>query len=191
MQKIFIISGPSRVGKNALILGLLKIKDLNLGKIITATSRPQRPDEVNGIDYYFLPREEFVRRIKQGYFLEWAILRGGNYFGTPFDAIEKIEKQGKNVIMTIDVQGAKQVRGKRSDLVSIFIKPDSLASLKRRMEKANFTKEEIKARLIDYRRELKEEKNYQYSIINYEGQLDQTIKEVAEIIRYELFQSEK
>lgn len=183
MQKVFIISGPSRVGKNAVIQGLLEIPNLNLAKVITATSRAQRLSEVNGKDYYFLSKEEFEKKITAGYFLEWAVLRGGRYFGTPIDGINKILQTGKNVIMTIDVQGATQVRQKRSDVISIFIKPDSLKSLKQRMDKAGFTEEERKNRLEDYKRELDEEKHYDYSVINYEGKLDETIKEVADIIR--------
>ena len=186
MQKVFIISGPSRVGKNAIIQGLLKIPSLKLSRVITATSRPQRPHEANGQDYHFFTDEEFKEKIDQGYFLEWAVLRGGRYFGTPIDGIKKILQQGKNVIMTIDVQGAAQVRKMRSDLVSIFIKPDSLKSLKQRMIKAHFSTDDQKARLKDYKRELDEEKHYDHSVVNYEGKLQETIKEVAEIIKKEL-----
>lgn len=183
MPNIFIISGPSRSGKNAIIEGLLGKQELNLERVITATTRRPRGGERQGQDYYFFNRYDFEKRVRQGYFLEWAILRGGEYFGTPASEIERIENKGKNIIWTIDVQGAKQVRKRLKDkTVLIFIKPEFLDDLKLRMRKAGFNGGEIKIRLDDAKREFKEAKKYDYVIINREGELNKAIEEVRDVI---------
>ncbi|HBH46880.1 MAG: guanylate kinase [Candidatus Jacksonbacteria bacterium RIFOXYC2_FULL_44_29] len=183
--KVFVISGPSRAGKDAITSGLLRKRSLNLAKVVTATSRPRRNDEVEGKHYYFLTPEEFKNKIDEGYFLEWAILRGGKYFGTPIEEFDRICARNKNVIMNIDVQGAKRLSRLRDDLVKIFIKPDSFDHVEKRMHEAGFGASEIKARLADAKRELGEAKNYDYTVVNYEGRLDETIAAVAEIIKKE------
>jgi guanylate kinase len=182
--KIFIISGPSRVGKNAIMAGLLK-KKLNLERAITATTRAKRQGEIQNKDYYFLNRQEFEKKIKQGYFLEWATLRGGEYFGTPANEVARIKKKNKNVLITVDVQGAQQLSKKLKNIVKIFIKPDSLENLKRRMKLAGFNKERIQTRLADAKRELKEVKKYNYIVVNKEGKLDEAIEEIEKIITKE------
>lgn len=185
-QKIFIISGPSRVGKDAITRGLLRKRRLNLQRVITATSRPKRQSERDGKHYYFFTREEFEQKVQEGYFLEWAVLRGGRYFGTPMNEFDRIKAQNKNVIMNIDVQGAYQLARVRDDIIRIFIKPDSLGNLKRRMKEARFTPEQMKARLADMRRELKEAKRYDYIVMNREGKLKDAIEEIAQIIAEEI-----
>lgn len=181
--KIFIISGPSRSGKNCIIKALLRRRSLNLEKVITATSRLKRSGEKDGRDYYFLTDGAFQERIKQEYFLEWAKLRGGQYFGTPKAELKRITAKKKNIIMTIDVQGAKQVAKMRDDIVRIFIKPDSVQNIKKRMKIAGFSKEQIAIRLNDMKRELKEARYYDYAVVNREGKLSDAIDEVAGIIK--------
>jgi len=181
--KIFIISGPSRSGKNCIIKALLRRRSLNLEKVITATSRLKRSGEKDGRDYYFLTDRAFQERIKQEYFLEWAKLRGGQYFGTPKAELKRITAKKKNIIMTIDVQGAKQVAKMRDDIVRIFIKPDSVQNIKKRMKIAGFSKEQIAIRLNDMKRELKEARYYDYAVVNREGKLSDAIDEVAGIIK--------
>lgn len=187
--KIFIISGPSRVGKDAITQGLLRRRSLNLRKVITATTRPKRPGEVNGRHYYFLTADEFQRKIDQGGFLEWAVLRGGRLFGTPVAEFDRILTHGKNVILNIDVQGAKQLTRARDDIVKIFIKPDSLVNLKRRMKAAGFPAAETRARLVDLQREIREMKRYDHVVVNREGELTAAINQVAAIIRSEINKS--
>ena len=106
--KIFIVSGPSRVGKDAITKGLLRKRSLNLQKVITATSRPKREGEVEGKHYHFLNPEEFTQKIKQGYFLEWAILAGGRYYGTPLPEFDRIKAQNKNVIIMNNIKRINQ-----------------------------------------------------------------------------------
>lgn len=187
--KIFIISGPSRVGKDAITQGLLRRRSLNLRKVITATTRPKRPGEVNGRHYYFLTTDEFQQKISQGDFLEWAVLRGGRLFGTPVSEFDRILTHGKNVILNIDVQGAKQLSRMRDDIIKIFIKPDSLLNLKRRMKAAGFPVAETRARLIDLQREMREMKRYDHVVVNREGELPAAINQVATIIKSEINKS--
>lgn len=186
LPKIFIISGPSRVGKDAITQGLLRKPDLNLQKVITATSRPRRPDEADGRHYYFFDPDTFQKKIEEGFFLEWAVLRGGKCFGTPVSEFDRIQSHSQNVIMNIDVQGAKRLAQMRDDLVRIFIKPDKSAHLRRRMKEANFTPDQIKARLADMKREMKEMTAYDYVVVNREGRLQEAIDEVAAIIKQEI-----
>ena len=184
--RIFIISGPSRVGKDVITKALLGIPDLNLEKVTTATSRPQRQGEIAGGHYYFFTPEEFEQKIKEGYFLEWAVLRGGKYFGTPVHEFDRIHARNKNVVLNIDVQGARQLAGVRDDIVRIFVKPDSLEHLKERMKEAGFTKEQMEARFADTDRELKESEQYDYIVVNTEGKRTETVAYVADIIRKEI-----
>ena len=188
-QKIFVISGPSRVGKDAITRGLLRRKELNLQKVITATSRVKRRGEVDGRDFYFFTPEEFEEKVKKGYFLEWALLSGGRYYGTPVSEFDRIRAKSKNVIMNIEVQGARQLSKMRDDVTKIFIKPDSVAHLIRRMKEAGFSKEETPARLTDCKRELKDASRYDYRVVNREGKLEEAIAKVADIIQKEINRS--
>lgn len=184
--KIFIISGPSRSGKNCIIKALLRRRSLNLEKVITATSRSKRFGEKDGRDYYFLTVKKFQEKIKQSYFLEWAKLRGGQYFGAPKAELKRIADKKKNIIMTIDVQGARQVAEMRNDIVRIFIKPDSVQNIKKRMKIAGFSKDQMIIRLNDMKRELKEAENYDYIVVNREGKLNEAVEEAAGIIKSEI-----
>lgn len=181
-SKIFIISGPSRSGKNAIIAGLLKIKDLNLVKVITATTRARRPKEKENIDHYFLAKPEFEQKIKENYFLEWAKYNN-NYYGAPKSNLNKILQRQKNPILEIEAGGAEQIKKKFPEAIRIFIKPDSEENLIRRMNLINFSEQEKNARLKIMRAEINQAKNYDYQIINREGHLNQAIEEVAGIIR--------
>lgn len=183
--KIFIISGPSRSGKNAIIAGLLKIKDLNLEKAVTATTRARRPKEKENIDHYFISKPEFEQKIKENYFLEWAKYNN-NYYGAPKSNLNKILQQQKNPILEIEVRGAKQIKKKFPEAIRIFIKPDSEENLISRMNLMNFSKQEKNARLKIMRAELNQAKNYDHQVINYEGRLGQVIEETAVIIRQAL-----
>ncbi|MBI4359661.1 MAG: guanylate kinase [Candidatus Jacksonbacteria bacterium] len=184
-HKIFIISGPSRVGKEAITNALLQKRQLNLEKVVTATTRESRPYEISGKHFYFFTTEEFREKIKSGHFLEWAIY-SGRYYGTPLHEILRIQKTGKHALMNIEVQGAAKVARKMPGVVRIFIKPDSLLNLRKRMERAGFTKDQIVDRLITAKRELIAAKKYDYTVVNKEGNLRQTIAKVEAIIRKEI-----
>jgi len=153
--KLFVISASSGTGKTTLAKELLK-KDKNLVQSISYTTRPPRPSEHNGEDYYFVTKNEFSQIRRKNGFLEWANVFGRLY-GTPRREVEIHQKRGRNVLLLIDVQGAKKVKAKKSEAVFIFLSPPSKAELQRRLKKRGTeSKKEINHRLNVATRELKE-----------------------------------
>ncbi len=162
---LFIISGPSGVGKGTLRERVLKeIPDLSFS--VSVTTRKRRPQEVDGRDYIFITVEEFERMIESDELLEWANVYG-NYYGTPARFIQDTIQKGKDVLLEIDVQGAKQVRKKCPDAVSIFIAPPSLDELIERLKKrATETEEEFQKRINKAKEEMEDAVFYDYLVIN-------------------------
>ena len=182
---LIIISGPSQVGKDAVVNRLLeKGAGLNLTKAVTYTSREKRPEEKEGIDHHFITAEQFQELAKTDFFLEWAPVRE-KYFGTGKQVVLDLLKQGKNVILKIDVRGAKQVKQQFPQVLTIFIMPDSLDNLKARMIKKGFSEEQMKIRWQEAMNEIEESKNYDYRVINEEGKLEQVVDKVIKIIKKE------
>ncbi|RMD46279.1 MAG: guanylate kinase, partial [Aquificota bacterium] len=162
--ELYIISAPAGGGKTTIVSLLLKeIPDL--ARVITCTTRKPREGEINGKDYIFLSKEEFEKWIKEGKFLEYALVHE-NYYGTPKEEVEKLLNNGKDVILVIDVQGMKQIKGKIKPMTTIFIIPPSLDELVNRMRKRGDSKEEIDKRLETAKTEFKQWKDYDYIIIN-------------------------
>src|SRR5918995_5215330 len=132
MAKVFVITGPSGVGKGTLIERLLeRIPELELS--VSATTREPRPGEVDGRDYHFLSPEEFERRVEAGDFLEHADY-SGNRYGTLREEVERRLAAGRSVVLEIEVQGARQVREAMPEAVQIFIAPPDPAALRERLE---------------------------------------------------------
>jgi len=166
--KIVIISGPSGCGKTTLHKALLASPVLKgkLVKSISATTRGKRPGEREGRDYLFLSTETFEKRIKKGYFLEWERVFD-NYYGTPKKQALNLLKKGTNVLLCIDVKGAKTVRQEFPQSLKIFIKAPSMKILENRLKaRGSESKESLGLRLKVARRELKEAKYYDQVIIN-------------------------
>ncbi len=180
--KIIIISGPSQVGKDAIVCELLKHPDLNLARIITVTTREQRPEEREGIDHFFVSSEEFDHRIARGDFVEWAPVRNRK-FGTPRDQVEAARAAGKNVLLKIDIRGAEQVIKKYPEAVRIFIEPDSLDIIWQRMLDKGFPEEQLKVRWAEAMEELKAAHDYDYTVINRNGYLQNAVNETIAIIK--------
>ena len=167
-SKIVIISGPSGCGKTTLHKALLASPILKgkLVKSISATTRSKRPGEREGRDYLFLSTEIFEKRIKKGYFLEWERVFD-NYYGTPKQQALNLLKKGINVLLCIDVKGAKTVRQEFSQALKIFIKAPSMKILEARLKaRGSESKESLKLRLKVARKELKEAKYYDHVITN-------------------------
>ncbi len=160
---LFVISAPSGTGKTTLIQELMKEVD-GLSFSVSYTTRQPRPGEVQGRDYHFVSRKDFLRMVDEGRFLEWAEVHGDLY-GTPLESL--YPPRGTDMILDIDPQGAKKVRQMRRDAVLIFIVPPSLEELERRLRKRGKDSEEaIKGRLKDAREELAQIPLYDYIVVN-------------------------
>jgi guanylate kinase len=186
MGKIIILSGPSGSGKTTLYKKLMASKELKnkLTKSISVTTRPRREEEKNGRDYLFVSRKMFLYKRRCGHFLESEKIFD-NYYGTPNKNIRDLLKAGKNVLLCIDVNGAKTVRRKFPGAATIFINTPSLKVLENRLKKrGSESKHILRLRLEVARKELKEAKHYQYVVIN--DNLRLSYKHLETIILHEL-----
>lgn len=170
--KLFIISGPSGVGKSTLRENLLKDFD-NFWYSISMTTRKPRVHEKtkeleqNGIDYFFVSKDEFIDNIKKNNFLEYAEVYKDIYYGTPKDKVLEKLNNGINVILEIDVDGKEIVKKNYTDCISIFIKPTSLSELENRLlKRKSETHDKIKTRLERAEYEISKSSTYDYVIVS-------------------------
>lgn len=177
---LIIISETTCAGKGTVIKKLLE-RNKNMVLSLSYTSRPIRKGEVDGIDYKFISHEEFERKIKNGDFLEYAKVRYGEYFGTPKENIENLLEAGKDVILEIDVQGAKQIKKKLPETILIFIMAPSMEEVKRRIKaRGAETAEQIVDRFQTAYREINEVNKYNYVVVN--DNLEEAIQKVEAIL---------
>ncbi|MFA4819316.1 MAG: guanylate kinase [Patescibacteria group bacterium] len=180
--RLFIVSGPSQVGKDSIVKMVKQDRRLKLEHIVTNTTRAPRPGEQQGITYNFWRDEQFKKLIQRHELLEWAIVRQ-SYFGTPKKPVLKALQDGKNVILQIDVQGAAQIKKKHPNAVLIFITAESDQEVKRRIYKSNkMTLDLKKSRWQEAIRELVAQTQYDYVVVNRFGKLKDTVKQVKDII---------
>jgi guanylate kinase len=181
--KVFVITGPSGVGKGTLIELLLeRIPELELS--VSATTREPRPGEVDGRDYHFLTPEEFERRVEAGDFLEHATYSGHRY-GTLREEVERRLAEGRSVVLEIEVQGARQVRAAMPDAVQIFIAPPDPAVLRERLEgRGTDSAKAIEERLRTAKEELAAREEFPHVIVNDEVQ--KSAAELESLVRHEL-----
>ncbi|MCD6463156.1 MAG: guanylate kinase [Thermotogae bacterium] len=176
---LYVISGPSGVGKSTIIKEVLKRFD-DVTFSISYTTRPRRPDEENGVDYFFVNERTFKRLIKRGEFLEWALVHG-YYYGTSKSQVKENLSRGRHVLLDIDVQGALKVMDIYPDAVFIFIAPPTFSDLKTRlMMRKTETEEEMQKRLEDAKWELSNAHKFEYLIVNKE--ITRSIKNLEAII---------
>lgn len=177
---LIIISGTTCAGKGTVINELLKRND-NIVLSLSYTSRPMRKGEVEGVDYKFISHEEFEEKIKNGDFLEYAKVRYGEYFGTPKQDIESLLESGKDVILEIDVQGAKQIKEKLPETILIFIMAPSMEEVKRRIKNRGAeTPEQIVDRFKTAYREINEINKYNYVVVN--DDVEKAVQKVEAIL---------
>ena len=181
---LIVLSGPSGVGKDAV---LQRMKELGTPFyfVITATTRAQREYEQDGVDYIFVSVEEFRRMIDSGELLEWAEVYG-NYYGVPKSQVTNALARGWNVIIKADVQGAATIKTLASDAVFLFLAPPSLEELANRLtQRMTETPEALKLRLEIAEKEMDEASRFDYVVVNHNGQIDDAVREIGEIVARE------
>ena len=180
--KLFILSAPSGTGKTSLTKSLLR-KDINLWLSISYTSRLMRPSEVEGHDYFFVKRNVFEKMLGDGEFIESAEIYG-NLYGTSQKWINEAISSGKDILLEIDGQGARQVRKIFSDVVSIFVLPPSLETLENRLKDRNQdSKEVIAKRMAAAKEEISHVSEYDYVIIN--DNIDIALRDLVSVVQSE------
>jgi guanylate kinase len=183
LPKVFVITGPSGVGKGTLIRALReRVPELELS--VSATTRQPRTGERDGVAYHFLDPAEFDRRARAGEFVEYARY-AGNCYGTLRSELERRLVAGVPVVLEIELQGARQIRTSMPQAVQVFIAPPSFAELEARLAgRGTDAPEQIARRLETARRELEAQSEFQHVVVN--GQLEAAIADLVGIVRAEL-----
>jgi len=177
---LIILSGPSGAGKSTVIRRLLQRFPNKLRLSVSATTRPKRQGEQEGVDYYFWDRDRFEAEVARGSFLEWAEVHG-NLYGTPRSEVDRFRDQGIGVILDIDVQGADQVRAHGDDHVSLFLRTSSLQVLEERLRGRGTEREEsIQRRLKNARAELTRADSYHHQVVN--DDLETAVADLSDIV---------
>ncbi|MGL4451550.1 MAG: guanylate kinase [Sarcina sp.] len=176
---LIVISGPSGAGKGTICKALLeKHKEISLS--VSATTRSPRDGEVDGINYHFLAKEDFVGKIEENDFLEYAQVYG-NYYGTPKSNVEKILDSGRDVILEIDIQGALKVKEQSNEGVFIFILPPSMEELKQRIiNRGSETPESLMTRFKSAYKEINYVSKYNYAVVN--DTVDKAVEKIEAIL---------
>jgi guanylate kinase len=181
---LIVISGPSGVGKDT-VLQRMKSRDLPFHFVVTATTRPPRPDEVEGVDYHFVSHDDFAEMIEQDELLEYAIVYN-DYKGIPKQQVRQALESGKDVIMRLDVQGAETIRELYPDALLIFLSTETEGELEARLRaRKTESKEGLKLRIATARQEMKQVEQFDYFVINPEFQLEQTVDSILAIVTAE------
>ncbi|KAL5982925.1 hypothetical protein ACLOJK_017004 [Asimina triloba] len=179
---IIIISGPSGAGKDAVIKRLQEVRE-GIHFVVTATSRAKRPGEVDGKDYYFVTKEQFLSMIERNELLEYALVYG-DYKGIPKQQIRDFMSKGFDIVLRVDIQGAATLRRILGDsAIFIFLVAESEAALVNRLvERKTETTETLVVRIATAREEVKHMRNFDYAVVNADGKLERAVQLVGSII---------
>ncbi|XP_073054496.1 guanylate kinase 2, chloroplastic/mitochondrial-like [Primulina eburnea] len=179
---IIVISGPSGVGKDAVIKRLREVRE-DLHFVVTATSRAQRPGEVDGRDYFFWSKEDFISMINKNELLEYALVYG-DYKGIPKQQIREYMAKGRDIVLRVDIQGAATLRTiLRNGAVFLFLVAESEEALvKRLIDRRTESTEALLMRVASAREELRHLKEFDYVVVNKEGELESSVNLVESII---------
>ena len=181
---LVVISGPSGVGKDA-VLERMRSSNVPYHFAVTATARPKRDSEVNGLDYIFVERDEFQSMIRNDELLEWAEVYG-NPYGVPKSPVRDALARGQDVILKIDVQGADNIRRLVPGAVYVFLAPPDMTELEHRLTRRRTeSTETLKVRLETAAKELEEAAKFDYVVVNRTGRLDGAVEEINAIIQRE------
>ena len=183
--RLFVVSGPSGVGKGTVIAGLQKQEhpETYLTRCITATTRKPREGERDGVNYFFFSPKEFERRVQAGYFLE-HVTYNDSYYGTPREEVEQLQEQGLDVVLEIEVRGGIAVSKAIPDAVLVFIAPPSWQELERRLRSRRTDSEEhVQRRLAIAHEEMCAAPNYHYVVVNDE--IESAVRRLGAIVTAE------
>ncbi len=181
---LLVLSGPSGVGKDT-TLSAMKARIPHIHFVVTATTRPIRDGEVDGVDYHFVSKSRFADMIEQDELLEYAIVYG-DYKGIPKAQVQKALASGKDVVLRIDVQGAETIRKLIPEAVTIFLTAPTERELVRRLrERKADPPGQLKLRIAMARQEMKRIDEFQYVVINRDNELEKTVDQVHSIIKAE------
>lgn len=177
---LIVVSGPSGCGKSTVDNVLINERQ-NIIMSVSDTTRAKRDGETDGIDYNFITKEEFEKNIESNKYLEYAKVHSNKYYGTPSNFVNKKLKEGIDVILEIDIEGARKIKEKRSDAVFIFIMPPSMEILKSRLVgRKTETKEQVVERFKAAYKEINEVSKYNYVIVN--DKVEDSVKRMSSII---------
>ena len=178
---LVVISGPSGVGKDA-ILDRMKLSDVPYHFALTATARPKRDNEVDGVDYLFVSRDEFQNMIRNDELLEWAEVYG-NLYGVPKSPVRDALSRGQDTILKIDVQGGDNIRRLVPGALYVFIAPPDMAELERRLTlRRTESPEALRVRLETASKEMEEVEKYDHVVVNRTDRIDEAVGEINSII---------
>jgi guanylate kinase len=181
---LIVISGPSGVGKGTIRARLLE-REPSIRYSVSVTTRAPRPGEQDGREYYFISETEFLDMRGRGDLLEWAHVYD-HYYGTPRENIEKSLAEGNDVLLEIDIQGARQVRANAPDAITVFILPEKIEDLVVRIhQRGTETAEARQKRIGKAVEEIRESLKYDYCVVNYQNQLDRAVDTVYDVIQAE------
>ena len=180
---LIVVSGPSGCGKSTLDQRIVKEMD-NIVISVSDTTRSIREGEKDGVDYNFITKEQFEQNIRNNKYLEYAVVHSNNYYGTPIEKIDERLSKGIDVILEIDIEGARKVKQVRKDAVFIFIMPPSMEELRKRLiKRASETKEQVIERFKTAYKEINEVSKYNYVIVS--NIVDESVVKMRSIITCE------
>ena len=181
---LIVLSGPSGVGKDAVVARMKELK-LPIHFVVTATTRPRRPGETDGEDYYFLTHERFQEMLSQDEFLEWAHVYC-NFYGVPKNQVRDALGKGMDVLIKLDIQGAETIKRLQPNALFIFLAPSCMKDVEDRLkQRGTESAEEFALRLETARSEMKQLPNFDYVVINHHDGVDQAVAEIQAIITAE------
>lgn len=180
-NKTIVLTGPTAVGKTELVRNLLAT-DLPLARVITTTTRPMRSGEVEDVSYHFVDKPTFEDLIKENKLLEWT-LHNDHYYGIQISDFDKIAQSGKVAIASMDIPGALRMKQTNPTATTFFIAPDSFDIVKRRLIARGLPAGEIESRLQIASREMESANDFDHLLVNRDGQFEQTLSQLVELIR--------
>lgn len=183
---LFVISGPAGSGKGTVVKKIIE-KHPEIKLSISATTRSPRPEDKEGVTYFFISKDEFKRKIENDEFFEYNHFTGNdNYYGTPRSEVNTPLAEGRDVLLEIDVNGAMQIKEKFSEVVTIMLTPPDVKTLERRLAGRNTeTKAEIEKRLNTAKKEMELLPKYDYSVVNEDGMADECADLIYTIMKAE------